>query len=223
MRLLIVNADDLGLSPGVNDGVFEAHASGIVTSASLMVDRPGAQDAAERSREHPELSVGLHFEDDSDAPDDPARAADELARQLERFRELTGRDPTHFDSHHHVHSRTERRLATFTALVEPLAIPVRHDGRIAYIGDFWAQTDAGATDLRRVGRSSLLELVATQVGEGLTELACHPARVNGDFRSSYRDERAAELATLTEPRLRAEIEASGVTLVSYHDRRAAHR
>jgi predicted glycoside hydrolase/deacetylase ChbG (UPF0249 family) len=40
-RLLIVNADDLGLSEGVNAGIAEAHERGIVTSASLMV-RQGA-------------------------------------------------------------------------------------------------------------------------------------------------------------------------------------
>jgi predicted glycoside hydrolase/deacetylase ChbG (UPF0249 family) len=51
----------------------------------------------------------------------------------------------------------------------------------------------------------------------VTELACHPARVIGDFRSTYLEERAVELATLTEPGLREEIEALGITLVSYRD------
>ena len=45
-RYLIVNADDLGRSPGVNRGVIEAHAGGIVTSASLMVRWPAAAEAA---------------------------------------------------------------------------------------------------------------------------------------------------------------------------------
>ena len=36
-RFLVVNADDLGLSAAVNDGIFAAHSEGIVTSASLMV------------------------------------------------------------------------------------------------------------------------------------------------------------------------------------------
>ena len=42
-RRLIVNADDLGLSAGVNRGIVEAHARGIVTSASLMVRQPAAR------------------------------------------------------------------------------------------------------------------------------------------------------------------------------------
>jgi predicted glycoside hydrolase/deacetylase ChbG (UPF0249 family) len=49
-------------SRSVNRGKVEAHEQGIVTSASLMVDRPGAPDAAEYARQRPELGLGLHVE-----------------------------------------------------------------------------------------------------------------------------------------------------------------
>src|SRR6266568_9642133 len=55
MRYLIVNADDFGFSEGVNRGILEAHDKGIVTSASLMVERPAAVEAADRARERPRL------------------------------------------------------------------------------------------------------------------------------------------------------------------------
>ena len=45
-RRLVVNADDFGLSPGVNAGIAQAHRWGIVTSASLMVWQPAAAHAA---------------------------------------------------------------------------------------------------------------------------------------------------------------------------------
>ena len=45
-RRLIMNADDFGISPGVNAGIIEAHERGIVTSASLMVRWPDAVAAA---------------------------------------------------------------------------------------------------------------------------------------------------------------------------------
>ena len=61
-RFLIVNADDFGLSEGVNRGIIEAHEHGIVTSASLMVLKPSAASAAAYSREHPRLSLGLHLD-----------------------------------------------------------------------------------------------------------------------------------------------------------------
>src|SRR5438094_4963787 len=62
MSYLIVNADDFGLSEGVNAGIAEAHRQGIVTSASLMVRPQAAAAAAELSRDLPALSVGLHFD-----------------------------------------------------------------------------------------------------------------------------------------------------------------
>ena len=61
-RLLIVNADDFGLSEGVNRGIIEAHERGIVTSASLMVLKEFAPDAAAYCREHGRLSLGLHLD-----------------------------------------------------------------------------------------------------------------------------------------------------------------
>jgi predicted glycoside hydrolase/deacetylase ChbG (UPF0249 family) len=217
VRLLIVNADDFGLSQGVTDGIIEAHTHGIVTSTSLMVDQPAAEAAATLAREHPELSVGLHFvEPDHVDLDNPAQAAAEFERQLQRFRQLIGQDPTHVDSHHHVHTH-EERPATFHSLVAPLGVPLRHDGRVAYIGGFWAQWEEGVTELDYIRRPFLLQLVDTEVRDGFTELACHPARLTGDFESSYLAEREVELETLTEPGLRAEIEARGVRLVSYHD------
>jgi len=215
MRLLVVNADDLGLSPGVNDGIIDAHENGIVTSASLMVNRPAAEHAAALLDAHPALSVGLHFEEDGVHDlDDPAQAAELFGVQLARFRALTGSEPTHIDSHHHVHMEDER-IDLFRALAAPLAVPLRHDGRVAYIGGFWAQWEVGVTNLGYIRRPFLIHLIANEATGKVTELACHPAQVIGDFRSSYLEERAVELATLTEPGLRQEIEELGVTLVSY--------
>src|SRR5689334_3870836 len=61
-RHLIVNADDFGLSEGVNRGIIQAHERGILTSASLMVRWPAAGEAALYAMAHPKLSVGLHVE-----------------------------------------------------------------------------------------------------------------------------------------------------------------
>ena len=46
VKRLIVNADDFGRTPGINRGVVEAHESGIVTSATLMVNYAPAAEAA---------------------------------------------------------------------------------------------------------------------------------------------------------------------------------
>jgi len=58
---LIINADDLGLTEGVTRGILEAHEAGVVTSASMLVNTPGFDDAVRRVAGHPALSVGLHL------------------------------------------------------------------------------------------------------------------------------------------------------------------
>jgi chitin disaccharide deacetylase len=215
VRTLIINGDDFGLSHGVNDGIVEAHTRGVLTSASLMVNASAAAEAAAHAQQHPRLSVGLHFVDDSPELDDPGYAAAEFAKQLERFRELIGRDPTHVDSHHHVHAR-KGRITTFARLVEPLGVPLRLAGQVRYIGGFYAHTSPDVSNVRFVSTEYLLHVVANEAFEGFNELGCHPA-LRGDFDSSYRYEREVELATLTEARLREELANLGVQLASFHD------
>lgn len=62
MRQLIVNADDFGLTPGVNRAIAEAHRNGIVSSATLMAVAADEafRDAVELARTLPALSVGCH-------------------------------------------------------------------------------------------------------------------------------------------------------------------
>ena len=219
MRRLIVNADDFGLAAGVNEGIIEAHVNGVLTSTSLMVERSAAADAVRLARAHPALSIGLHYVEDSPEIDQPGHAARTFAAQLARFRELTGAEPTHVDSHHHVHLT---RMSTFTPLVAPLGVPLRGDGSVPYLGDFYAQPGRGVVDLERVRTPFLLELLSgDDMTAEFTELGCHPARVTDDLRSSYASEREVELATLTEPDLRARIQGLGLTLASYRDWRAS--
>jgi len=60
-RVLVINADDLGLTDGVTRGIMEAHRAGTVTSASLMVNTPGFPGALVAVRAAPALGVGLHL------------------------------------------------------------------------------------------------------------------------------------------------------------------
>jgi hopanoid biosynthesis associated protein HpnK len=61
VRRLIVNADDFGLSSSVNEAVIRAHREGILTTASLMVNEPGFDEAVKLAKENPKLGVGLHL------------------------------------------------------------------------------------------------------------------------------------------------------------------
>ncbi len=61
MKQVIVTGDDFGLALPVNEAVVEAHRTGILTTASLMVGAEFCSDAVERAKQHPSLHVGLHL------------------------------------------------------------------------------------------------------------------------------------------------------------------
>ena len=218
-RHLIVNADDFGVSEGINRGIVESHVRGIVTSASLMVDGAAAGEAAALAREHPKLSVGLHWEAGDTRLDNTRAIRNSFERQLEAFASLLG-VPTHVDSHHHAH-RDEAVSPLFEELVAPLGVPLRGDGRVAYVGGFYAQWEWGVTNLEYVSVSFLERLLRDEVGEGWTELGCHPGYRSPGFDSVYLEEREAEVRTLTDPRVGERVDELGIRLASYRDFAAA--
>ncbi len=57
----IINADDFGLCAGVNEGILKAHREGILTSATIMANMPGFEQAAGMARSTPSLGVGVHL------------------------------------------------------------------------------------------------------------------------------------------------------------------
>ena len=132
LRLLVVNADDLGFAPGVDRGIIEAHDAGTLSSASMMVNTPAFAEAVSLAISRPALGVGLHLNLVSGRPltDAPslvnARTGEfhplgELARRAvtgrvrasevrrecdAQLRALAaaGIVPTHLDSHRHAHA-----------------------------------------------------------------------------------------------------------------------
>jgi predicted glycoside hydrolase/deacetylase ChbG (UPF0249 family) len=60
-RILILNCDDLGMYPAVNHGIVEAVTRGVATTCSLMTPCPGASQAIELLRRHPEIPFGIHL------------------------------------------------------------------------------------------------------------------------------------------------------------------
>jgi predicted glycoside hydrolase/deacetylase ChbG (UPF0249 family) len=60
-KRLIVNADDLGLSHGITEAIFDCHRNGIVTSASLMVNQAASEYAVCSLKTAPNLDVGIHL------------------------------------------------------------------------------------------------------------------------------------------------------------------
>jgi len=228
-RHLIVNADDFGLTEGINRGIIEAHEHGVVTSASLMVRYPAAEAASALAREHPALSVGLHFETGEwryrngewyaayrviDASDS-ALIRSELERQLAAFEKLMGQPPTHLDSHQHVH-QSEPARSILQEYAERLRIPLRGCGRsITYRGDFYGQTGEGRP-LRDGISISVLERMIAALEPGWTEFGCHPGYAD-KLDSVYRMEREEELRVLCIDEIRLVLARYGVRLCSFKD------
>ena len=86
VRSLVVNADDLGLTVGVNDGIFDAHDHGILTSASLFASAPATSDAIRRARSRPSLGVGVHLALVDGTPTLPPSRVPTLVEDDGRFR-----------------------------------------------------------------------------------------------------------------------------------------
>jgi len=226
-RYLIVNADDFGLSAGINRGIIEAAESGILTSASLMVRQPAAGDAGEYAKKNRRISVGLHLDlgewvyrngewvllyevvraDDADA------VRQEVERQLAEFRRLAGRNPSHLDSHQHVH-RNEPVRSIVQELASRLSLPLREcGGQVRHCGDFYGQTGEGEPIPGAISVESLKKILGS-LPEGITELGCHPGYADG-LDSVYRGERAEEVRVLCDPRVRVALGELNIELCSF--------
>jgi chitin disaccharide deacetylase len=224
-RLLIVNADDLGLSPGVNAGIAQAHERGIVTSASLMVRQQAAADVAAFAQRYPSLAIGLHIDigqwdyESGEwrvayqrcSPEDEAAVEAECRGQLEAFRKLLGRDPTHLDSHQHTHM-SEPVASVAGGLAAELGIPLRGN-RIRYEGGFYGQAGRGEPWPQGISVEHLIELIES-LPEGWTELGCHPG-LGVESESSYGPEREREVAALCDPRIGPVLAAADIELRSF--------
>jgi len=239
-RRLIINADDLGYDPAVNEGIVLAMRGGVVTSSTLMVNLPHSEHGATLARG---LPVGLHLNLSRGAPvsagfpqallrvgafDEalvgslPAEVvAEEVLAQLARAEELLGAPPTHVDVHRHLHlvAAVLEGLCTVAAARK---LPVRGlDGKMQ-------------TELRHRGVRTTDHFVGEAVSEaywteqrfaatvanledGTTELMCHPGYPPRETRTSYALQRAVELGTLTSTTARRALDEAEVTLASFAD------
>jgi hypothetical protein len=211
MRRLIVNADDLGRSPGVNEGILRAHEAGIVTSASLLVGFPASAAGAERARNAPTLGVGLHLaltgapallarseipgllDASGRLPRRPEAGLDgvpeaelraEARAQLRRFRELMGHGPTHVDSHHHAHRiPAVERILLELAREAGCAVRSTSPEMAARVRAAGVATPDRFCDVfwGDDAREETLAALLEELPDGVTELMCHPAVVDPEL------------------------------------------
>jgi predicted glycoside hydrolase/deacetylase ChbG (UPF0249 family) len=245
-RRLIVNADDFGLTAGVSRGILRAHRDGIVTSTTLLVNRD-ADPVLLAELKASGLGVGLHMNLTLGAPlARPERIASivdaegrfirdarmvaaqakadevriELGNQIDAFRGLMGRFPTHLDSHHHV-GRYSPVREVILDFARALRLPVRsHDGEMRaaaralklHTPDHFAG-ESGPEPYWSAER--VLDHLRA-LPEGVSEFMTHPGYFDDALaHSRYGPQRETELTGLTDPRARELIIRHRIALIHF--------
>jgi predicted glycoside hydrolase/deacetylase ChbG (UPF0249 family) len=223
MIKLIVNADDFGLSRGVNHGIIDSHLYGIVNSTTMMMNMTGTEHAIQLAKNYPDLKVGVHLTLTCGKPlldEVPSLVDDngyfrslsslkpsdislhELERewtaQIEKFIH-SGLNPSHLDSHHHVHTLQELHPVV-KELSLKFGLPVRRNG-FNGISGVETISDAALFDFYGEGASTeyFSNLTERFRGDLTLEIMCHPAYLDPVLLeiSSYTFKRLTELEILT--------------------------
>jgi predicted glycoside hydrolase/deacetylase ChbG (UPF0249 family) len=213
MRRLIVNADDLGFTRDVNDGIVEAHRNGILTSATLMANSGAFHHGVICAKENPRLGVGVHLVLVGERslsnlgralPEKPAGLVAavlggglDVARELDlQMRRVVGAgiDPTHLDTHKHTHLMPQVAEAVGKIsekygvrwVRRPLAKPVFGAWSTRILlrhGCRMADRFAGYELTGKLGEAELVRVIETLL-EGTTEFMCHPGYCREELREA---------------------------------------
>ncbi|WP_096186985.1 chitin disaccharide deacetylase [Evansella halocellulosilytica] len=209
---IIVNADDFGLSKGVNEGIFVGLRNGAIDSTTMMMNMPGTEDALKRCKEYPELNVGIHLVLTGGSPllkdvptltddkgqflrssryetEDPnANTLDlleveaEWEAQINRFLK-EGMKPSHLDGHHHIHSWSPL-LPVINRLANKYELPVRNsfDDTVTSLKLYSDVFDAGFYG-DGVGVDYFRQLLEKYKGTNkVVEVMSHPGYVDEELR-----------------------------------------
>lgn len=241
---LIVNADDLGYSRGVNCGIADAHRYGVVTSATVMVNMPAFEHAMVLARTLPTLGVGLHFNITKGRPlgkklstltkpdgtfkgadfifssycqIDPLDIEQELCAQMQALIE-SGCRPTHIDSHHHVHAAPVVRdmVADYA---QKMRLPVRSISGKQQPNEA-LRPDSVVLCVDFHGDNAQAEWLISfleNCRDDVVELMTHPGFVDEPLlnNSAYGLPRATEHAVLTSAAVNAFVEKRRIRLIRY--------
>ncbi len=200
MPEIIFNADDFGLSRGVNYGIIDSHLNGVVSAATMLVNAPATKHAIELAKANPSLRVGVHlaltigrpirkdvlsllneagaFRKQSDQRNEALINLDDVYRewsaQIELFYSY-GLTPSHLDSHHHMHGWSYLR-PVIERLADTYQLPWRNAFAVKPKGVSFL-TDAFDARFYQAGVSKemLDQIIAEHNQAETVEIMCHPA------------------------------------------------
>ena len=246
---LIVNADDFGMSRGVNLGIIEAHKNGIVTSTTLMVTMPEVEQALLLARDCQNLGIGLHLnctlgkpltdckslikdsgefykprENPNQALFDEEEIYREFSAQYDLFVKQVGRKPTHLDSHLYAHQVYSKAKAAALRLANEKGIAIREFQAEGY------EPTVFYGDFKYKEGETIAELMEKLVGDTpilnskTVELMCHPAYVDNALftMSTYTIGRIKELDILTSEEAKSFVKKNNIELINFYGTRMTY-
>ena len=251
---LIINADDFGYSRGHNYGILDCMLNGSVSATTLLMTTPGTEHALQLIKENPSLDIGIHLSLDIGRPlldskdvstlidaDGNFKTYDFFQKKLnvdqkEIYQEWkaqidyaieNGVDPSHIDSHHHIHMK-EDVLDIYLKLAKEYQLAIRFNAE--YLNEETLKifrpkikgipaADYFSNDFYQEGVSyDFFKDISKQEAE-VAEVMCHPAYLDHQIikNSSYVEERVLEQEILSSPKTKELIEELGMELISFKD------
>lgn len=237
---LIINADDFGLTKGVNRAIIDAYKKGALKSTTMMVTMREVEDAVRLAKENNGLGVGLHLTATAGEPlrkdlksltdengkfykyhdlqngtkvIDPEELYLEWEAQLDKFKTLMGCMPTHLDSHHFAHL-IDRYKHIAVRLAKKYDLPMRtletNKEEKTVKYTMGFYDDRVCYEFFEEDRANILE-------EEIIDLMCHPAYYDSvlESLSSYTRTRELELEILTSDRVKNWIKDNNIELTNY--------
>lgn len=250
MGKLIINADDFGHSKGINMGIIEAYQDGVLTSTTLMAGMPGFEQAVKLAKENPGLGVGVHLTltcgypvskglktivDDNGAflnlsfyenkenlaLIDLDEVYMEWKSQIEKVK-LSGIDPTHIDSHHHINSVGDLKKI-YLKLADEYNLPVRNNFNLpegykstSKMMDYFDHIGSTKGIWKHMDTNNLIRDCKNYES---VEIMCHPAYVDSFLveNSSYTIGRTSTLKELLDPEIKKLLLDNEIELVTFKD------
>ncbi len=241
IKKLIINADDFGMTQGNTIGILLAHAKGVLTSTTCMMNMPYAKFALEEAKKYPDLGVGIHlvltvgrplvdgatsYTDENgnfirpkNYPDrkphaDPEELYTEWKAQIEKFIEVAGHKPTHIDSHHHVHL-LPWHIDVAKRLAQEYDLPMRQREQVLDTYEYARVHDG------MYGDDANIDYVkkVLDVDEDILEFMCHPALIDQRLydMTSYGLPRMKELDLILSNELASYIKDNHIELINFSD------
>ncbi len=236
LKRVIFNADDFGLSSGVNRAIIESHRNGVVNSTTILgnCDEKLLIEAADLAKQNPKLGVGVHlvlttraplveghkslvdehgfFKYTGDTLDDKIDLDEvyvEWKAQIIRIKEHF--EITHLDSHHHVHL-DDRIYKVVKRLSREFKLPIR-----SVRSNTPTEIKANLGFYEELATMDYL-FETMSIFNGLLEIMVHPGSKDDTFLeeiSRYNNERYEETLILTDKRLQDFLKKNKIKNINY--------